>query len=184
MGGMSIAPPELDFSQALMDLRLGAKLTRVAWRDSGIFVVYQKAYPQGIKINSNTAEATGIPEGTTCIFKPYLMQRTAAGAFMPWTPNQDDVLATDWMISTWTASLKPSEIRHSPQDLDYREAAQLVEQGLRVSRDAWGNARVYIHQPGVSDLRIHRADGVNDPWLPSESDRSATDWYVPTWSGE
>lgn len=86
----------MDFGEALAHLRAGARLTRVSWNAPGQFVVLQAGYPDGIPINSNTARATGIPEGTVCRFRPYLMLRTADGAFVPWAPTVSDVLAEDW----------------------------------------------------------------------------------------
>jgi hypothetical protein len=32
-----------------------------------------------------------------CVFRPYLMLRTADGSFVPWAPTVSDVLATDWL---------------------------------------------------------------------------------------
>lgn len=85
------------FSKALMLVKAGAKIARQGWNGWGMFVVYQKGYPGGIPINKNTAEATGIPEGTICPFRPYLMMFTAQGDFVPWVASQTDILADDWM---------------------------------------------------------------------------------------
>lgn len=86
----------MDFSTALLAVKAGRKIARAGWNGKGMFVVYQKGYPQGIPINKNTSEATGIPEGTTCRFLPYLMFYTADGAFVPWLASQTDILADDW----------------------------------------------------------------------------------------
>jgi hypothetical protein len=88
----------VDFSYALNDLKRGARITREGWNAGGQFVVLQKGYPDGIAINANTAEATGIPQGTVCTFRPYLMLRTADGPFVPWAPSVSDVLAEDWTV--------------------------------------------------------------------------------------
>lgn len=77
-------------------LRVGRKVARKGWNGKGMWLVLQKGYPEGIGINRNTAEATGIPEGTVCRFLPYVMMRTAQGAFVPWLCSQTDLLATDW----------------------------------------------------------------------------------------
>lgn len=61
-----------------------------------MFVVYQKGYPDGIAINANTAQATGLPEGTVCMFRPYLMLKTPDDSFVPWVISQEDALAEDW----------------------------------------------------------------------------------------
>ncbi len=86
----------MNFSEALSAVKLGARISREGWNGKGMFVVYQKAYPNGIPINKNTAEATGLPEGTVCKFLPYLMMKTADGSFVPWLVSQADLLADDW----------------------------------------------------------------------------------------
>lgn len=86
----------MDFSAALREIKDGSRLARSGWNGADQFVVLQKGYPDGIAINANTAEATGIPQGTKCIFRPYLMLRTADGSFVPWAPSVSDVLAEDW----------------------------------------------------------------------------------------
>lgn len=88
----------LNFSEALVQCKLGAKIQRAGWNGKGMWVVYQKAYPDGIPINKNTAEATGLAEGTICKFLPYLMFYTANGEFVPWLASQTDVLAEDWSV--------------------------------------------------------------------------------------
>jgi len=86
------------FEYALTQLRLGKKLQRSGWNGKGMYIVLQKAYPDGIPINKNTAEATGIPEGTVCRFLPYLMMKTADDCFVPWLASQTDILAADWQV--------------------------------------------------------------------------------------
>lgn len=87
------------FEQALAWLKSGEKVTRLSWNAPGQWVVAQKGYPDGIELNANTAEATGIPEGTVCVFDPYLMLRNTLGHFVPWVPSQGDLFATDWSLA-------------------------------------------------------------------------------------
>ena len=88
-----------DFSWALYKCKnYGKKICRSGWNGKGMYVVYQKAYPEGIPINKNTAEATGLSEGTICKFLPYLMMRTVDGSFVPWLISQTDALAEDWEV--------------------------------------------------------------------------------------
>jgi Protein of unknown function (DUF2829) len=89
---------ELDFSDALIQLRLGSRVFRSGWNGPGQFVCLQDGYPDGIAINANTARATGIGQGTVKKFRPYLMLHTAQGDFVPWVPTVSDVLAEDWEI--------------------------------------------------------------------------------------
>jgi len=86
----------MDFGDALREVRGGNRISRTGWNGSGMYVVYQQGYPAGIGINANTALATGIPEGTQCVFRPYLMMYTAQGEFVPWVASQTDILAEDW----------------------------------------------------------------------------------------
>jgi hypothetical protein len=91
----------LNFSQALEQcVHLGKKISRMGWNGQGMFVVYQQGYPDGIAINANTAQATGIPEGTVMRFRPYLMFKTAEGDFVPWVASQTDLLASDWVAES------------------------------------------------------------------------------------
>jgi hypothetical protein len=90
----------MDFGDALQALRAGARMERPGWNGKGMFIVLQAGYPDGIPINQNTAEATGIPQGTVCRFRPYLMMFTADGEFVPWVASQTDLLADDWSTAS------------------------------------------------------------------------------------
>ncbi len=86
----------MDFGDALTAVKAGKKISRSGWNGADMYVVYQPGYPDGIAINANTAQATGIPQGTTCRFRPYLMMFTTQGDFVPWVASQTDILAQDW----------------------------------------------------------------------------------------
>lgn len=102
----------VDFSAALKLLKQGMKVARMGWNGKDMFVVMQKGYPQGIPINKNTAEATGIPEGTVCKFLPYLMMKTVHDEFVPWLASQTDILAEDWYITMTEAEAKAAGGNH------------------------------------------------------------------------
>jgi hypothetical protein len=89
---------DMDFGEALGALNGGKRVGRDGWNGSGMFIVLQAGYPDGIPINANTARATGIPEGMVRRFRPYLMMMTAQGDFVPWVASQSDLLASDWRI--------------------------------------------------------------------------------------
>lgn len=91
---------EFDFSVALLLAKKGMRIMRKGWNGKGMYVTHQKGYPQGIPINHNTADATGIEAGTICKFLPYLMIKTAdmEATFVQWTPSQEDLFAEDYMI--------------------------------------------------------------------------------------
>jgi hypothetical protein len=89
-----------DIGWAVNEMRHhGGKVARAGWNGKGMYLVFQKGYPDGIPINANTAQATGIPQGTVCKFLPYITMRTASGEFVPWLCSQTDLLATDWGLS-------------------------------------------------------------------------------------
>ena len=89
---------KLDFGSALGCCKNGAKIARTGWNGKGMFVVYQKGYPEGIPCNKQTAEAWGINEGDTFICNPYLQIKNADGSHSMWVPSIGDVLANDWYI--------------------------------------------------------------------------------------
>lgn len=85
--------------EAVKNMQLGHAVTRLGWNGNGMKLFFQKGYPEGIPINKNTSEATGIPEGTVCRFLPYLMLQTVDGSFVPWLASQTDILAVDWTLA-------------------------------------------------------------------------------------
>jgi hypothetical protein len=90
------------FGDALRAVQAGAHIARSAWR-GGEYVFAQAGYPQGIGINANTARASGRPEGSTGVFRPYLMhcRPPVAGEppeFEPWVPGNSDLFADDWRV--------------------------------------------------------------------------------------
>lgn len=93
---------KFDIGVAIRLTKLGVRVCRTGWNGKDMFLAYQKGYPDGININKNTAEATGIKEGTPCKFLPYLMMKTAdvETTFVPWLASQTDILAEDWMLYT------------------------------------------------------------------------------------
>lgn len=91
----------MDFSEALDALKQGRKVTRQRWTDAegrDQWIVRQEGYPQGIPLNRNTAQATGLPEGSEQKFAPYYMLYTIYSTFVPWTPGTGDLNADDWEV--------------------------------------------------------------------------------------
>jgi uncharacterized protein DUF2829 len=86
------------FGGALSALRGGRRVAREGWNGKGMWLALQKGYPDGVPINRNTAEATGLAEGTVCKFLPYIVMKTADGAFVPWLASQTDILGEDWTV--------------------------------------------------------------------------------------
>lgn len=87
---------QFDIGTAVTLLKQGLRVRRTGWNGKGMYLAGQKGYPNGIPINKNTSDATGIPEGTVCKFLPYVMMCTVDGSFVPWLCSQTDLLAEDW----------------------------------------------------------------------------------------
>lgn len=87
------------FGDAIRRLKAGQKVARKGWNGKGMFVVYQKGYPNGIHCNKQTAEAWGINEGDLFICNPYLQIRCVNGSHSMWVPSINDCLATDWIVA-------------------------------------------------------------------------------------
>lgn len=49
----------MNFGKALEAVKDGKKIFRLGWNGKGMFVVYQKGYPDGIPCNLQTAKAWG-----------------------------------------------------------------------------------------------------------------------------
>lgn len=89
----------MTFGEAIAAMKQGARVARNGWNGKGMFVVYQKGYPEGIPCNKNTAEAFGYKEGDLFICRPYLQMRCADGTHQMWLASQSDILAEDWHIA-------------------------------------------------------------------------------------
>ena len=88
----------MDFSIALRLVKNGFKIGRKGWNGKGMFVVYQKGYPEGIPCNKQTAEAWGLREGELFKCEPYLQIKMVNGSHSMWVPSINDCLAEDWEV--------------------------------------------------------------------------------------
>lgn len=86
------------FGEAIRLLKLGKHLARKGWNGKGMFVAYQKGYPEGIPCNKQTAEAWGINEGDLFICNPYFQIKNVNGSYSMWVPSINDCLAEDWYV--------------------------------------------------------------------------------------
>lgn len=89
----------MNFGCAIEALKNGMKVSRAGWDGSGMFVVYQKGYPEGIPCNKQTAEAWEINEGDSFKVEPYLQLKMVNGSHSMWVPSINDILADDWELS-------------------------------------------------------------------------------------
>ncbi len=88
----------MTFGLALEAAKLGKKISRTGWNGKGMFVVYQKGYPQGIPCNKQTASAWGLNEGDPFKCNPYLQIKQVDGSHSMWVPSIGDILAEDWKV--------------------------------------------------------------------------------------
>ncbi|MDF2800228.1 MAG: hypothetical protein K0S61_131 [Anaerocolumna sp.] len=89
---------DLTFGLALEALKKGFKVARKGWNGKNMFVVYQKAYPNGIPCNEQTAIAWGLNRGDLFRCEPYLQIKMVNGSHSMWVPSINDCLAEDWII--------------------------------------------------------------------------------------
>lgn len=87
-----------NFGEAIRNLKNGKRVARSGWNGKGMFVVYQKGYPDGIPSNAQTAKAWGINEGDLFKCESYLQIKMVNGSHAMWVPSINDVLAEDWQI--------------------------------------------------------------------------------------
>ena len=90
---------KMSFGHALDMMRKGVPMTRDGWNGKGMFVVYQKGYPEGIPCNKQTADAWGMQEGDLFKCSPYLQIKNVDGSHAMWVPSITDLFAEDWKIA-------------------------------------------------------------------------------------
>ena len=88
----------MNFGKAIEEAKRGGKIFRLNWNGKGMFIVYQKGYPQGIPCNKQTAEAWGMNEGDLFKCEPYLQIKMVNGSHAMWVPSINDVLSEDWEV--------------------------------------------------------------------------------------
>lgn len=69
----------MSFSDALADLKLGERRTRLGWNGANQWIALQ------------------VPDEHSKMSLPYLYIRTVQGDLVPWLASQTDLLAEDWM---------------------------------------------------------------------------------------
>ena len=63
----------MTFGIAIEAMKKGNKVARRGWNGKGMFVVYQKAYPNGIPCNKQTAEAWGLNKAI-CLYVTHIFR--------------------------------------------------------------------------------------------------------------
>jgi len=68
----------MDFSTALVRLKVGARMARAGWNGKNMYIEMQ------------------VPDAHSKMTLPYLFMKTAQGDLVPWLASQTDILAEDW----------------------------------------------------------------------------------------
>ena len=85
----------MNFSEALEQIKLGAKVARNGWNGKGMFLFLVP----GSTFKVNRAPLLGIyPEGTEINYRPHIDMKTADGQIVPWVASQSDLLCDDWAV--------------------------------------------------------------------------------------
>jgi hypothetical protein len=85
----------MTFGEAIAAIERGSSVTRSGFTDQGTFVFLM---PMTFMESTATAASKFFPGGTTLIFQPYLVIRTAQGSIAPYSPTQTDILSEDWIV--------------------------------------------------------------------------------------
>ena len=88
----------MSYGQATELAKTGSRIARKGWNGKGMFVVYQKRYPEGIPCNKQIADAWGLNEGDLFKCEPYLQIKLPNGSHSMWAPSVNDSIADDWEV--------------------------------------------------------------------------------------
>ena len=84
----------MDFSEALLEIKAGKKVARSGWNGAGQFVFLVPSS----RFTVDRPPLLGIyPEGTVIDYCPHVDIRNAQGQIVPWLASQGDLMATDWV---------------------------------------------------------------------------------------
>ena len=95
----------LNFSEALQELKAGKKVCRAGWNGKGMFIVLMPALylppynTQGTerKVNDRTAKHIGVDKPLDS--QPYIAMFTAQEKWQPgWMASQSDIFGDDWQV--------------------------------------------------------------------------------------
>ena len=87
---------QMNFSQALVEVKKGSKVKRKGWNGKGMFIFLVI----GSTFKVNRPPLLGIyPEGTEINYHAHIDMKTADEMIVPWVASQTDVLADDWEYS-------------------------------------------------------------------------------------
>ena len=71
---------DMNFGDALHELRFGQHLRRTGWNGKGMWIALQ------------------VPDEHSKMQRPYIYMNDAQGLLVPWLASQTDILAEDWEV--------------------------------------------------------------------------------------
>ncbi len=93
----NIKTSNMNFGQAISDMKKGKKVARSGWNGKGMFIYYVPAnkYP----MSGNTLETMkGIYPDDLVPYQEYTAMKTVDNTVVPWLCSQSDMYAEDWGI--------------------------------------------------------------------------------------
>lgn len=85
----------MNFSEALVEIKNGKKVSREGWNGKGMFVFLVP----GSVFKVSRAPLLGIyPEGIEIKYHAHVDMKTADNQVVPWLVSQTDLLADDWGV--------------------------------------------------------------------------------------
>lgn len=96
---MGTLPMKLDFSDALRQLKGGARICRAGWNGKGMWLCLSPGgeIPAG-DFWAAPNKAFAVQNGGSAVVLPYITMKTADNCIVPWLASQTDVLAEDWLV--------------------------------------------------------------------------------------
>lgn len=88
----------MDFGEIFPFLMAGKRVTNEAWNGRGMYIVMMEGYPEGVRVNPQTAEAHRIPKGSKVKVRPYIVMKDAQDQLVPWQPSQQDLFSKKWRV--------------------------------------------------------------------------------------
>lgn len=92
---MDVLSEEMGFATAFETLQKGEIITRKAWSGLGAWLIM--VHPSDYKL-SGLEEVVDPTPGRHIKKLPWVGMKTMEGCFVPWTPSQIDMMATDYVV--------------------------------------------------------------------------------------
>lgn len=87
----------MDFGEALVALKRGARVAREGWNGNGMFIFLVNG--SNFRVNREPLVSI-LGEGTEVTYRPHIDICQPDGSIGTWAPSNGDALAEDWRIVT------------------------------------------------------------------------------------